>query len=268
MANIHPTAVVDSGATLDTDVTIGPFCVVGPNVTLGEGVTLQSHVTITGKTSLGKDSTVYPFAALGQAPQDTKYKGEDTELIIGERAIIREHVTMHVGSVGDDQKTVVGDGCMFMVGAHVAHNCKIGNNVLMVNNATLGGHVRLSDNVIIGGLSAVHQFVRVGEAAMIGGMTGITADLIPFGMAIGDRAALSGLNIVGLKRRGVPREEIHQLRQAYRTLFGPEGNLSERCNEVEKAFGENPRVKKILEFIRSDTDRQFLTPSHGGSNGH
>ncbi|MFD0987247.1 acyl-ACP--UDP-N-acetylglucosamine O-acyltransferase [Methyloligella solikamskensis] len=267
MANIHATAVVDAGATLGSDVTVGPFCVVGPKVTLGDEVTLQSHVVVSGKTTIGKGSTVFPFASLGEPPQDTKYKDQDTELIIGEHAIIREHVTIHVGSVGDDQKTVIGDHCMFMVGAHVAHNCKIGNNVLMVNNATLGGHVRLSDNVIIGGLSAIHQFVRVGEGAMIGGMTGITADLIPFGMAIGDRAALSGLNIVGLKRKGVPREEIHQLRQAYRMLFGPEGNLTERCNAVQEAFGENPRVKKILDFIRSDTDRQFLIPHHGGSHG-
>lgn len=268
MANIHATAVVDPGAALGNDVTIGPFCLVGPDVTLSDGVALISHVTVSGKTTLGEGSTVSPFASLGQPPQDTKYKDEKTQLVIGKRAVIREHVTIHVGSIGDDQTTQIGDHCMFMVGAHVAHNCKLGDNVLMVNNATLGGHVRLADNVIVGGLSAIHQFVRVGEGAMVGGMTGITADLIPFGMAIGDRAALSGLNIVGLKRRGVPRDEIHQLRQAYRMLFGPEGNLAERCGKVQEAFGENARVKQILDFIRSDTDRQFLIPSHGGSGEH
>ncbi|XSG82450.1 MAG: acyl-ACP--UDP-N-acetylglucosamine O-acyltransferase [Methyloligella sp. ZOD6] len=268
MANIHATAVVDPSATLGADVTIGPFCMVGGDVTLGDGVTLQSHVVVTGRTTLGKGSKVFPFASIGEPPQDTKYKGEDTQLIIGEQTVIREHVTIHIGSVGDDQKTVIGDRCMFMVGSHIAHNCKLGDNVLLVNNATLGGHVHLANNVIVGGLSAIHQFVRVGEGAMVGGMTGVTADLIPFGMAIGDRASLSGLNIVGLKRQGVPREEIHQLRQAYRELFGPENNLAQRCTKVEETFGQNPRVKKILDFIRSDTDRQFLTPSHGGSNGH
>jgi UDP-N-acetylglucosamine acyltransferase len=265
MANIHATAVVDPSAKLGTNVEIGPFCAVGRDVELGDGVVVHSHAVITGRTTLGAGCKVFPFASIGSAPQDVKYHGEPSTLTIGQNTIIREHVTINPGTEGGHMATKVGANCLLMIGAHVAHDCELGNNVTLVNGATLGGHVFIGDGAIIGGLSAVHQFVRIGAYAFVGGMTGITADVIPFGMAIGNRASLCGLNIVGLKRKGFPREQIHELRQAYRMLFSSEGTLKERLDDVEHMFSLNPLVKQIIDFIKTESDRSFCVPSNAAA---
>lgn len=262
MANIHATALVDPSAKLGANVEIGPFCVVGPHVELGEGVVLHTHVVITGRATIGPNTKLYPFAALGLTPQDVKYHDEPSTLTIGANTLIREHVTIHPGTESGKMATRVGSNCFLMIGSHVAHDCQIGDNVTLVNNATLGGHVSIGEGAIIGGLSAIHQHVRIGAYAFVGGMTGIGADLIPFGMAIGNRANLNGLNIVGLKRRGFPREQIHELRQAYRMLFSTEGTLKERLDDVEALFARNPLVKQVIDFMKSDSDRSFCTPNN------
>jgi UDP-N-acetylglucosamine acyltransferase len=265
MANIHATAVVDPSARLGTNVEIGPFCVIGPDVELGDGVVVKSHVLISGRVTLGAGCKVFPFAALGMAPQDVKFHDEPSILTIGPNTTIREHVTIHPGTEGGHMVTKVGANCLLMIGAHVAHDCELGDNVTLVNGATLGGHVSVGEGAIIGGLSAVHQFVRIGAYAFIGGMTGIAADVIPFGMAIGNRASLCGLNIVGLKRKGFPREQIHELRQAYRMLFSSEGTLKERLEDVEHMFSTNPLAKQIIDFIKTETDRSFCVPSNAAT---
>ena len=262
MANIHATAVVDPSAKLGTNVEIGPFCVIGPDVELGDGVVVHSHAVITGRTTLGPECKVFPFASISQAPQDVKFHGESSTLTIGAKTIIREHATVNPGTEGGHMSTKVGSNCLLMIGAHVAHDCEVGNSVTLVNGATLGGHVTIGDGAIIGGLSAVHQFVRIGAYAFIGGMSGITADVIPFGMAIGNRANLCGLNIVGLKRKGFPRDQIHELRQAYRMLFSTEGTLKERLEDVESMFSTNPLTKQVIEFIKTQSDRQFCVPNN------
>ncbi len=265
MANIHATAVVDPSAKLGPKVEIGPFCVIGPDVELGEGVVVQSHAVITGRTSLGTGCKVFPFACVGTAPQDVKYHNEPSTLTIGSKTVIREHVTINPGTKGGHMATKVGANCLLMISAHVAHDCELGDNVTLVNGATLGGHVSIGDGAIIGGLSAVHQFVRIGAYAFIGGMSGITADVIPYGMAIGNRATLCGLNIVGLKRKGFPREQIHELRQAYRLLFASEGTLKERIEDVDGMFSSNPLVKQIVEFIKIQSDRSFCVPNNAAT---
>jgi UDP-N-acetylglucosamine acyltransferase len=262
MANIHATALVDPSAKLGANVEIGPFCVVGPHAELGDGVVLHAHVVINGRTMIGKKTKVYPFAALGHPPQDIKYHDEPSTITIGTNTLIREHVTIHPGTETGKMATRVGSNCFLMIGAHIAHDCQIGDNVTLVNNATLGGHVSIGDGAIIGGLSAIHQYVRIGSYAFVGGMTGIGADLIPFGMAIGNRANLSGLNIVGLRRRGFPREQIHELRQAYRMLFSTEGTLKERLEDVEALFSKNPLVKQVIDFMKSESDRSFCVPNN------
>jgi UDP-N-acetylglucosamine acyltransferase len=262
MANIHATAVVDPSAKLGTNVEIGPFCVIGPDVELGDDVVVHSHAVITGRTTLGPECKVFPFASIGQAPQDVKFHGEPSTLTIGAKTIIREHATVNPGTEGGHMSTKVGSNCLLMIGAHVAHDCEVGDSVTLVNGATLGGHVTIGDGAIIGGLSAVHQFVRIGAYAFIGGMSGITADVIPFGMAIGNRANLCGLNIVGLKRKGFPRDQIHELRQAYRMLFSTEGTLKERLEDVESMFSTNPLTKQVIEFIKTQSDRQFCVPNN------
>ena len=251
MANIHATALVDPSARLGAKVEIGPFCVIGPGVELGDGVVVHPHAVITGRTSLGAECKVFPFACLGKAPQDIKYHDEPSAITVGAKTIIREHVTINPGTESGHLETKVGSDCFLMIGAHIAHDCEIGNNVTLVNGATLGGHVSIGEGAIVGGLSAVHQFVRIGAYAFIGGMSGITADVIPYGMAIGNRAALCGLNIVGLKRKGFPREQIHELRQAYRLLFASEGTLKERLEDVDGMFPTNPLVKQVIEFIKN-----------------
>ncbi|WP_142847012.1 acyl-ACP--UDP-N-acetylglucosamine O-acyltransferase [Telmatospirillum sp. J64-1] len=263
MPIIHPTAIVEDGAKIADSVQIGPFCRVGPNVELGEGVVLESHVVIAGHTSIGDQTRVFPFASLGHQPQDLKYKGEPTRLVIGRNNVIREQVTMNPGTVGGGGLTEVGDNGLFMVGAHIAHDCRVGNNVVMANNATLGGHVSVGDYAFLGGLSAVHQFVRIGKQAMIGGMTGVEADVIPFGLVMGNRASLSGLNLVGLKRRGFSRDDIHALRNAYRMLFAQEGTFLERLADVAEMFGGNATVMEVVDFIRVDAHRSLCHPKAG-----
>ncbi len=260
MANIHATALVDPEARLGPGVDIGPYCIVGPHVTLGDGVRLRSHVVIEGRTSLGPECDVFPFASLGHIPQDKKYQGEESRLEIGARTTIREYVTMNPGTEGGGLVTRVGSDGLFMAGAHVAHDCQVGDHVILANNATLAGHVTVGDHVILGGLSAVHQFVRIGAHAFIGGMSGVENDVIPFGMALGNRAALSGLNIIGLKRLGFERERIHALRKAYRMLFSDDGTLADRLADVEDMFGDDEGVQMILAFIRAESDRSLCVP--------
>jgi UDP-N-acetylglucosamine acyltransferase len=260
MPTIHPSAVVDPKAIIADSVMIGPYCVIGPNVTLGENVELLSHVVVEGRTNVGAGTRIFPFASIGHQPQDLKYHGEPSTLEVGANNQIREYVTMQPGTEGGGMITRVGDNCLFMASAHVAHDCILGNNVIMANNATLAGHVVVGDYAFLGGLSAVHQFVRIGKHAMIGGMSGVEADVIPFGMVIGNRAHLNGLNIVGLRRRGFSRDEIHTLRNAYRLLFAPEGTLQERVADVAEQFETNAGVMEIIEFIKSDSSRSLCTP--------
>lgn len=260
MVKIHPTALVDSSADLGADVTVGPFCVVGPDVTLGDGVVLHSHVAITGRSTLGEMCQVYPFASIGTPPQDQKFKGEPNSLTVGAHTVIREHVTINPGTPGGDTVTRIGSNCFLLMGAHIAHDCQVGDNVLMVNGSMIAGHVSLGDRAILGGLSAVHQYVRIGAYAFIGGMTGITADVIPFGMAVGNRASLQGLNLVGLRRNGFSRQQIQELRQAYRVLFANEGTLLERLEAVETSFTSNVLVKQVVDFMKSHSDRSFCVP--------
>jgi len=265
MPVIHPTAIVESGASLAGGVEIGPYCVVGPHVVLGAGVELISHVAVAGHTTIGEGTRIFPFASIGHAPQDLKYKGEASRLEIGCRNIIREYATMNPGTVGGGLVTRVGSDCLFMVGAHVAHDCVIGDHVIMSNNATLGGHVILGEYAVLGGLSAVHQYVRVGKHSMIGGVSGVRRDVIPYGSVVGDVARLIGLNIVGLQRRGFSREQIHGLRTAYQMLFGEGGTFAERVEEVSRQFHEIEPIRDILDFIRADSQRGLCQPQ--GDNG-
>lgn len=260
MTDIHTTAQVHPDAEIGSGAKIGPFCVVGPDAVLEDGVELLSHVVVEGHTRVGAHSRVFPFASLGHAPQDLKFKGEVSRLVIGANTIIREHVTMNPGTEGGGLETKVGNNCLFMVGAHVAHDCQVSDNVILVNNATLAGHVSIEEWAIVGGLSAVHQFVRIGRHAMIGGMTGVTQDVIPYGSVTGNRAKLEGLNLVGLKRRSFDRETIHALRQAYRLIFAQEGTMAERLDDVANLFGDNQPVMEIVEFIRSDSSRSICQP--------
>lgn len=266
MTVVHPTAIVAPGAVLGDGVRIGPYCVVGPNVSLGEGVTLISHVVVDGHTSIGPDTRVYPFASLGHPPQHLKYAGEPTKLVIGARNIIREHVTMNTGTALGGGITTVGDQNFFMVNTHVAHDCHVGNQVVMANNAVLGGHVTVGDFAVFGGNCAVHQFVRIGRYAMISGVCGLTADMIPYGFAyarFNSRACLGGLNLVGIKRRGFSREQIQTLRTAYRLLFAEEGTLGERLGDVAEMYRDHEAVMEIVNFIRADTGRNICLPNTG-----
>jgi len=264
MAGIHATAVVAPGAELGADVRIGPFCVVGAKARLGDGVVLHSHVVVEGGTSLGAGCEVFPFASIGHKPQDLKFKGEDTRLEIGEGTQIREHVTINPGTSGGGGVTRVGQRCLLMVGAHIAHDCQVGDNVVMANNATLAGHVHVGDRAFIGGLAAVLQFVRIGHNAMIGGMSGVEQDVIPYGLVMGERASLMGLNLVGLRRSNLTREEIDGLRQAFDALFGPsEGNgqaaLEERARSLA-AGGGNALVQRMAGFIAGRSKHGILQP--------
>ncbi len=261
MPDIHPTAVVDDGARIGANVTVGPYSIVGAETELAEGVTVMSHVVVNGRTSIGANTKVYPFASIGLVPQDLKYKGEPSRLEIGCNNIIREHVTMHGGTEGGGMVTRVGNNCLFMVACHVAHDCRIGDNVVMVNNATLGGHVMVGDWAILGGLAAVHQYVRIGRHAMVGGLSGVENDVIPYGSVTGNRARLQGLNIIGLKRRGVSRDDIHVLRNAYRLLFAQEGTMGERREDVAELVHDNRAVMEIIDFIRTESQRSICQPT-------
>ena len=260
MNNIHPTAIVDAKAELADGVQIGAYCVVGEGVVLEEGVHLMSHVVVEGLTQIGANTRIFPFSSIGHSPQDLKYHGEPSRLEIGCNNVIREHVTINPGTEGGGMLTRVGNNCLFMVGAHVAHDCLIDDHVILVNNATLGGHVHVGEWAIVGGLSAIHQFVRVGKHAMIGGMSGVEQDVIPYGSVTGNRARLQGLNIVGLKRRSFSRDHIHEMRKAYRLIFAAEGTLAERLDDVAEDFGGNEAVMDILQFIRADSSRAICQP--------
>lgn len=256
-ARIHPSAVIEEGARIAPGVEIGPFCVVGSQVRLAEGVVLKSHVVIAGDTSIGPDTIVFPFASIGEVPQDLKFRGEHVRLEIGARNRIREYVTMNPGTEGGGGVTVVGDDGLFMAGAHVAHDCRIGDRVILVNNASVAGHCVLEDDVIVGGLSGVHQWVRIGRGAMIGAVSMVTADVIPYGLVQGPRGHLDGLNLVGLKRRGASRAEILALRD----LLGALGQGSFRDTARSRASGEVTGMERdVLDFILGPSDRSFLAP--------
>jgi len=265
LADVHPTAIIEDGAELAETAAVGPYSIVSSGVSLGAQVKLHSHVVVGGNTAIGEGSEIFPFASVGLPPQDKKYRGESSRLEIGRNCTIREHVTINPGTEGGGLVTRIGDDCLLLVGCHVAHDCVIGNHVILVNHATLGGHCRVDDYAILGGLSAVHQYVRIGESGFVGGMSGVENDIIPFGSAIGNRAELGGLNIVGLTRRGFSREAIHRLRRAYRTLFGPEGTLKERLADVAEEFADDENVQRIVAFIREGGDRAICTPRVRGS---
>lgn len=257
---VHPSSVIESGAVVGNGVSIGPFCHIGANVTLGDDVELISHVALGGKTQVGARTRIFPFASIGHEPQDLKFHGEENSLTIGSDCTIREGVTMNPGTEGGGGKTIVGNGCTFLANSHVAHDVRIGHHVILSNNVMIAGHCSLGDFVIVGGGAAMHQFVRIGSHAFIGGMAGVENDVIPYGMALGNRANLAGLNLVGLKRRGFERDEIHALRRAYRLLFAQEGTLKERVEDVAGEFSGHAQVMEILEFIREGGDRAICTP--------
>lgn len=257
MTKIHSSAIISSSAKIADDVEIGPFCIVGDNVEIGSGTILKSNVVIEKNTKIGQNNLFYPFAVIGVDPQDLKFSGEESRVEIGDNNVIREHVTIHLGTKDGGMLTKIGDNCLLMVGVHIAHDCLVGNNVILANNATLAGHVQLDDHVVIGGLSAIHQFVRIGESAMIGGMSGVENDIIPFATALGNRAHLAGLNLVGIKRRNFERSEIHAVRAFYKKII-EESELSfkDRVNNFATEF-DSQIVKKILNFVNSDSARQF-----------
>lgn len=257
---IDPTARVSDGARLGAAVEIGPYCLVGPQAELASGVRLIGHVHITGVTSIGESTVVYPFASLGTPPQSVHYRGGATRLIIGANCELREGVTMNTGTEDGGGVTRVGDRCVFMAGAHVGHDCVVGNDVTFANNAVLGGHVSVGDNTFLGGHVAIHQFVRVGEGAMMAGMSAARDDIIPFGFALGQTGALVGLNVVGLRRRGATRDQLHRLRRAYRGLFFADGSLAERVDAVARDFAGDPLVEKIIVFIRARGKRPLMRP--------
>lgn len=256
---IHPSAVVDPAAKIGAGCQIGPLCVVGPEVTLHDGVELKSHVALDGWTEVGADTVIFPFASIGHIPQDLKFGGERTKLEIGARNRIREHVTMNPGTEGGGGLTKVGNDGLYMMGVHVGHDCIVGNNVILANNASLGGHCIIEDNVVIGALAGVHQFCRVGRGAMIGGLAAVVADIVPFGTVMGERAHLEGLNLVGLKRRGVDREAITELRAAFKDLFISGGSLKDRARDMQ-ATTQNELVKEMVDFILADSSRSISTP--------
>jgi UDP-N-acetylglucosamine acyltransferase len=263
MTAIHPTAIIDPNAVIGADVKIGPYCVIGPHVRLGDRVHLKAHVVIDGHTVIGEDTVVYPFASLGQETPDLKYKGEPSALIIGKRCKIREYVTMNPGTAAGIMRTQVGDDCLFMPSSHVAHDCIVGNKVIMANSAALGGHVELGDHVIVGGLAAVHQYVRVGAHAMIGGMTGVKNDVIPYGLVMDDTGYLAGLNYVGLERRGYTKEQVQTLLKSFRRLFEGDGTFAERMERVANDFSAEPDVMHMIDFIKAKDSRNILQPRVG-----
>ncbi len=265
MSNIHPTAIIEDGAIVE-GCTIGPYCVVGSQVKLGEGSVLHSHVAIAGDTIIGKHAKIFPFASVGHAPQDLKYANEPSRLVIGDNVMIRENVTINPGTQQGGMLTEIGSNVALLAGSHVAHDCRVGDHVILVNNVMLAGHCTIGDHAIIGGGAATHQYVRVGAHAFVGGMSGLENDLIPYGMALGNRASLGGLNLVGLKRRGFAREDIHALRRAYRLLFAEEGTLKERVEDVAEEFSGIALVQDLVSFIRAGGDRSICTPKNSNSS--
>ena len=255
---IHKTTIIHKKTKLGKDVIIGPYSIIGANVQIENHVKIYSHVDIQGDTIIDEGTEIFPFASIGTIPQDLKYHGEKSKLIIGKKNTIREHVTINPGTKGGGLITKIGNNCLLMVGSHVAHDCTLGNNVIMVNNATLAGHVKIEDFVIIGGLSAVHQYVRIGKHAMVGGMSGVENDVIPYGSVMGNRAHLSGLNIIGLKRRGFNKRQIHDLRTAFRLIFSIEGTAFERLKDAIKIYKKNKVVMDIVRFIKSESSSRGI----------
>ena len=256
---IHNSSVIDKKAKIGKNVKIGPFCFIGPKVQINNNVELISNVHIEGKTMVGEGTKIYPFSSVGTPPQDKKYKGEDNSLEIGKNNIIREYVTINPGTKGGGEKTIIGDNCLFMISSHVAHDCKIGNNVVIANNVPLGGHVTIEDSVVIGGNSAVQQFTRIGRLAMIGGMTGVLKDVIPFGLSFGNRNYLRGINLIGLKRKKYNNKEIMELDQAFKKIFSSK-NLHENLSKINGEYKENNLVKEVIDFIGKDKKRPICTP--------
>jgi UDP-N-acetylglucosamine acyltransferase len=259
---VHPTAVIEDGAVLGKNCRIGPFCVVGPEVYLGDSVRLISHVVVLGKTVIGDETVIWPFSSIGSDPQDLKFKGEKTELAIGKRNKIREGVSINPGTKGGGGITRIGDDCLLMLGSHIGHDCQIGNSIVMANNSAVAGHVTIEDNVTIGGLSGIHQFCRIGQGAMIGAVSMVNNDVIPYAAVVGERANLTGLNIIGLKRRGVPQEVINSVRKTFFNLFDPDKNFKDQARVLASSEPENECINIVLDFILSDTNRSFVTPKN------
>ncbi len=256
---IDKTAIIDNNAKIHSTAKIGPFTVIGPNVEIGEKVTIHSHVNISGNTKIGKGNTFYPFASIGNDPQDLKFNGEKTLLEIGDNNRFREYVTVNPGTVGGGGLTKIGNNCLFMISSHIAHDCKVGNNVIIANNVPLGGHVTIENNVVIGGNSAVQQFTRIGEMAMIGGMTGVLHDVIPYGLSTGNRNSLQGLNLIGLRRAKFENKDILGLSEVYKEIFATK-NINENISKLNGSFQENPLVKSVIDFITKDKRRSICTP--------
>ena len=257
---IHNSSVIDKNSKIGDKVKIGPFCYIGPKVELAEGVELVSNVHIEGNTKIGKETKIFPFASIGTQPQDLKFNNEKNSLVIGENNLIREYVTINPGTAGGGSKTLVGNNCLFMISSHIAHDCKIGNNVILANNVPLGGHVTIEDSVVIGGNSAVQQFTRIGRMAMIGGMTGVLKDVIPFGLSIGNRNYLQGLNLIGLRRNKYENQKIIELDKAYKEIFGSK-NLHENLSKISEEFKNNELVREVIEFIERDKKRPICSPN-------
>jgi len=255
---IHKTAIINPKAKIDNDVHIGPYTVIGPDVEIGKNTIIQSHVNISGNTKIGVGNKIYPFVSINE-PQDLKYDGESTNLIIGDNNKIREYVTINPGTVSGGGKTVIGNNCLFMISSHIAHDCQVGNNVIIANNVPLGGHVIIEDNVVIGGNSAVQQFTRIGKMAMIGGMTGVLHDVIPYGLSTGNRNSLQGLNLIGLRRAKFENKDILGLSEAYKEIFATK-NLTENINKLNNSYQDNQLVKKVIDFITKDKKRSICTP--------
>ena len=256
---IHSSSVISKKAKIGLNVKIGPFCNIGDSVQLNDGVELISNVHIEGNTKVGKETKIFPFACIGTTPQDLKYKNEPNSLYIGERNTIREHVTINPGTAGGGGKTIIGNDCLFMISSHIAHDCKVGNNVIIANNVPLGGHVVIEDSVVIGGNSAVQQFTRIGRLAMIGGMTGVLKDVIPFGLSIGNRNHLQGLNLIGLRRKNYENKKIMELSKAYNEIFSSK-NLHENLSKINGEFIDNELVEEVVNFIAKDKKRAICTP--------
>ena len=256
---INQNTVIDSNAKISKNVKIGPYCVIGPNVEIGEDTILHSHVNISGHTIIGKENIIYPFASIGNDPQDLKFNGEITKLVIGYKNTIREYVTINPGTIGGGGLTNIGNNCLLMISSHIAHDCVIGNNVIIANNVALGGHASLGDGVVIGGNSAVQQFTRIGKMAMIGGMTGVLNDVIPYGLSIGNRNFLQGLNLIGLRRKDIPNKNILSLSKAYKEIFKTD-KLTENLINLNGSFKDNSLVTDVIEFINEDKKRPICTP--------
>ncbi len=255
---IDKTAIINKTAKVHSSVKVGPYSVIGPNVEIGENTEIQSHVSITGNTKIGKGNKIYPFVSIND-PQDLKYNGEITSLVIGDNNKIREYVTINPGTLGGGGKTVIGNNCLFMISSHIAHDCQVGNNVIIANNVPLGGHAIIEDNVVIGGNSAVQQFTRIGKMAMIGGMTGVLHDVIPYGLSTGNRNSLQGLNLIGLRRAKFENKDILGLSEAYKLIFRSK-NINENISKLNGSFQENSLVKEVIEFITKDKKRSICTP--------